>query len=202
MGPRSSVLASELLSRSTHSRLPENPRHSADAPQLGQAFVLLLLSAMPRVRQIADGQRQSRARALGPQHKAFYAVEKKGAYMVATTPGYEFGPLADLASRTVDLDAMVWSPTPFAGIKVKTLLKDETTGLLTCIFKWEPGAVLPMHEHVELEQTFVLEGSLVDEDGEVTAGNYVWRPAGSKHVATAPKGALVLCFFLKPNQFM
>ena len=122
--------------------------------------------------------------------------------MTATTPGYDFGPLADLASRNVSLDAIEWSPTPFAGIKVKTLLKDETTGLLTCIFKWEPGAVLPMHEHVELEQTFVLEGSLVDEDGEVTAGNYVWRPAGSRHVAKAPNGALVLCFFLKPNQFM
>ncbi|MDB5507973.1 MAG: hypothetical protein JWL93_442, partial [Hyphomicrobiales bacterium] len=52
------------------------------------------------------------------------------------------------------------------------------------------------------EQTFVVEGSLVDEDGEVTAGNFVWRPAGSTHVATAPNGALVLCFFLKPNRFL
>lgn len=121
--------------------------------------------------------------------------------MVATTPGYEFGPLSSLASRMVTLDALPWSPTPFEGIQVKTLLKDEATGLLTCLFKWAPGAVLPLHEHVELEQTFVLEGSLVDEDGEVTAGNYVWRPGGSRHVAKAPDGALVLCFFLKPNRF-
>lgn len=121
--------------------------------------------------------------------------------MAATTPGYDFGSLSSLASRLVETDALTWAPTPFAGIEVKTLLKDEATGLLTCLFKWEPGAVLPMHEHVELEQTFVLQGSLVDEDGEVTAGNYVWRPAGSKHVARAPNGALVLCFFLKPNRF-
>jgi anti-sigma factor ChrR (cupin superfamily) len=100
------------------------------------------------------------------------------------------------------VDNLPWSPTPFAGIEVKTLLKDEATGLLTCLFRWAPGAVLPMHEHVELEQTFVVEGSLVDEDGEVTAGNFVWRPAGSTHVATAPNGALVLCFFLKPNRFL
>ena len=122
--------------------------------------------------------------------------------MTAMTPGYEFGDLSELASRLIEIDALQWSPTPFPGIQVKTLLKDEATGLLTCLFKWEPGAVLPMHEHVELEQTFVLEGSLVDSDGEVTAGNYVWRPAGSKHVATAPNGALVLCFFLKPNRFI
>jgi anti-sigma factor ChrR (cupin superfamily) len=121
--------------------------------------------------------------------------------MVAAAPGYDFGSIPALASRLVTIEALPWSPTPFSGIQVKTLLKDEATGLLTCLFKWEPGACLPLHEHVELEQTFVLQGSLVDEDGEVTSGNYVWRPAGSKHVATAPNGALVLCFFLKPNRF-
>jgi anti-sigma factor ChrR (cupin superfamily) len=118
------------------------------------------------------------------------------------TPNYDFGALPPLASRLVAVENLPWTPTPFAGIDVKTLLKDEATGLLTCLFRWAPGAVLPMHEHVELEQTFVVEGSLVDEDGEVTAGNFVWRPAGSTHVATAPNGALVLCFFLKPNKFL
>jgi hypothetical protein len=32
-------------------------------------------------------------------------------------------------------------------------------------------------------------------------GNFVWRPPGSRHVAHAPNGALVLGFFLKPNTF-
>ena len=36
----------------------------------------------------------------------------------------------------------------------------------------------------------------------VTAGNYVWRPAGNRHYATAPNGALVLSMFLKPNKFL
>ena len=59
-----------------------------------------------------------------------------------------------------------------------------------------------MHEHVEIEQTFVLQGSLVDEEGEVTAGNYVWRPKGNRHTARSPQGALVLSVFLKPNKFL
>ena len=122
--------------------------------------------------------------------------------MSITTPNYEFGPLAPLASRLVDVSSLRWVPTPFKGIEVKTLLKDERTGLMTCLFRWAPGAELPMHEHVRLEQTYVLEGSLVDDDGEVTAGNFVWRPAGSQHVATSPNGALVLCFFLEPNRFL
>ena len=118
------------------------------------------------------------------------------------TPGVDFSKLAPLASRLVDVAGLAWASTPFDGIQMKTLVKDEESGLMTCLFRWAPGAILPLHEHVRLEQTFVLEGSLVDEDGEVTAGNFVWRPSGSRHVAIAPNGALVLCFFLEPNKFL
>ncbi|MGG5821234.1 cupin domain-containing protein [Falsiroseomonas sp. HW251] len=109
---------------------------------------------------------------------------------------------ADLSSRIVEVDALDWVPTRFPGIAIKTLYRDEATGRFTALFRWDPGSELPEHIHVELEQSFILEGSLVDQDGEVTAGNYVWRPAGSRHVARAPKGALVLGFFLKPNLFL
>ena len=30
---------------------------------------------------------------------------------------------------------------------------------MTALMKFEPGAVLPDHEHVNIEQTYVLEGS-------------------------------------------
>ena len=39
-------------------------------------------------------------------------------------------------------------------------------------------------------------------EGEVKAGEYVWRPAGTGHVATAPEGALLLGMFLRPNRFL
>ena len=39
-------------------------------------------------------------------------------------------------------------------------------------------------------------------EGEVAAGEYVWRPKGSTHVATAPEGALLLGMFLRPNRFL
>ncbi len=110
--------------------------------------------------------------------------------------------LGPLASRYVDVDSLPWQPTPCAGIQMKILLKDETTGLMTALFKWEPGARLPMHEHVEIEQSWLLEGSLVDDEGECTAGNFVWRPKGNRHYAHAPKGALVLAMFLRPNVFL
>jgi len=123
--------------------------------------------------------------------------------MTATTP-FMAGEdrLGPLASRYVDVDGLPWKPTPCAGIDMKVLLEDKQTGLLTALFRWQPGAELALHEHVEVEQTFVLEGSLVDDEGEVTAGNYVWRPKGNRHIAKSPHGALVLSIFLKPNIFL
>jgi anti-sigma factor ChrR (cupin superfamily) len=123
--------------------------------------------------------------------------------MVTTTPhAKDHEALASLASRYVEVDDLPWQPTPFPGIDIKVLMQDQDTGLLTALTRFAPGAKLPMHEHTDLEQSFVLEGSLIDDEGTATAGNYVWRPAGSTHEAHAPEGALVLSFFLKPNRFL
>src|ERR1041385_7855582 len=121
----------------------------------------------------------------------------------APTPGMKgIEKLGPLASRYVTVDELPWKPTPCAGTEMKVLVEDKESGLLTALFRWQPGAELSLHEHVEVEQTFVLEGSLVDDEGEVTAGNYVWRPKGNRHIAKSPNGALVLSIFLKPNIFL
>jgi anti-sigma factor ChrR (cupin superfamily) len=123
--------------------------------------------------------------------------------MTATTPFLtNEDMLGPLASRYVDVDSLPWKPTPCAGIEMKILLEDKESGLMTALFRWQAGAELALHEHVEVEQTFVIQGSLVDEEGEVTAGNYVWRPKGNRHIARSPNGALVLSMFLKPNIFL
>ena len=109
--------------------------------------------------------------------------------------------LTGLASNIVDVASLPWVPSKYPGIEIKVLLEDQASGLLTALFKWGPGAELPLHEHVEVEQTFVLEGSFEDDEGVVTAGNYVSRPPGSRHKARSRTGALMLAFFLKPNVF-
>ena len=123
--------------------------------------------------------------------------------MAQQTPGLQelHAKLAPLSSRYIDVEALPWQPTRFPGIEIKVLMEDPDTGLQTVLTRMAPGTVLTDHMHVQIEQSWVLEGSLVDHEGEVTAGNFVWRPAGSRHVAHAPKGALVLGFFLQPNTF-
>ena len=85
--------------------------------------------------------------------------------------------MLDLASRYVDVDALPW---------VNRCRIIIATG----------------YEHADVEQTFVLEGSLVDHEGECKAGDFVWRPAGSRHRAWSPQGCLLLAVFLKPNTFL
>jgi anti-sigma factor ChrR (cupin superfamily) len=101
---------------------------------------------------------------------------------------------------------MEWQKTRFPGCEVKTLLFDRASGLVTALMRFAPGAVLPDHEHVKIEQTYVLEGKLVDKEGaaaglEVTAGEFVWRETGSRHVACTPEGGLMLAMFQIPNKF-
>ena len=114
--------------------------------------------------------------------------------------------LAPLASRLVDTDSLPWQATRFPGIEVKNLLFDRASGLVSSLIRMAPGAILPDHEHVLIEQTWVIEGHLVDKAGpdegiECKAGQFIWRPAGSRHSAWSPKGGLFLGLFQMPNKF-
>lgn len=109
--------------------------------------------------------------------------------------------LAALASRYVDVEAIAWESTRFPGVEMKRLMEDTETGMLTTLVRMAPGATLPDHEHQEIEQTWVLEGALVDDEGTASVGNFVWRPGGSRHQVVAPEGALLLSFFMQPNRF-
>jgi anti-sigma factor ChrR (cupin superfamily) len=122
--------------------------------------------------------------------------------MVAITPNAtNHTGLAPKDSRFVDVFELPWEKTKFPGVESKTLLLDKESGLLTALIRMAPGARLPDHEHVQIEQTFMIEGTLVDEEGECTPGNFVWRPAGSRHEAHTPNGGLMLAMFLVPNKF-
>ena len=114
--------------------------------------------------------------------------------------------LGPLASRLVHVADLPWTPIRFPGCFVKTLLIDPASGLATILLKMEPGAELPDHEHVLLEQTYMLEGRLVDKAGPdqgtaASPGDFIWRPPGSRHAAWTPEGGLMIAMFQIPNKF-
>ena len=123
--------------------------------------------------------------------------------MALETPTLADKDIPALASRYVKSDEIPWEPmAQCSGVRMKVLVRDKETGLFTGLFRLEPGAVIPDHVHTEIEQTYVLEGEFEDDEGVAEAGDFIWRPAGSRHVARSPKGCLILGFFLKPNMFM
>jgi anti-sigma factor ChrR (cupin superfamily) len=120
----------------------------------------------------------------------------------ATPKAANHAGLAPLASRFVEVAKLPWEATRFPGVETKTLLVERATGLCTVLLRMAPGARLPDHEHVLIEQTYMLEGSLLCGEGECRAGEFVWRPAGSRHEAWAgPQGGLMLAMFQVPNRF-
>ena len=104
-----------------------------------------------------------------------------------------------LESRYIDVENMAWEKLG-PGSERKVLYHDPASGMQTWLCRLAPGAVIPFHEHPEIEQTYVLEGSFVDDEGECKAGNFVWRPGGSRHIGRAPNGVTFLAFFMKPSR--
>ncbi len=81
------------------------------------------------------------------------------------------------------------------------LLWEDPDGLHKAILmRYEPGATIPRHRHEGDEQIFVLEGSVADDTGVCTAGNYARRPPGCVHTVTSATGALLLAVTSGPTQ--
>ena len=102
---------------------------------------------------------------------------------------------AELASRFVDVEHLPWEKTAYAGIEQKTLLVDKATGLITALMRMAPGARLPDHEHVKIEQTYVLEGSLRKSiDGRLLAADLFGG------LGLALSGAALYTFLTRPSE--
>ena len=105
-------------------------------------------------------------------------------------------------STYVKPQQLEWKKTQFDKVWLKVLYEDKEKGESTVLIKLEPGATLPYHKHPELEQTYVLEGSIFDHDGTFSAGEYVWRKAGSLHENHSDTGAVLLAVYRKQNIFV
>lgn len=86
------------------------------------------------------------------------------------------------------------------GVFWKVLWEDADGRHKAILVRYAPGAVVPRHRHLGDEQIYVLEGSVVDDAGACTAGNYARRPPGCVHTVTSPAGALVFAVTSGPTE--
>lgn len=63
------------------------------------------------------------------------------------------------------------------------------------IYKMAPGARSAPHRHGGAEEFYIIEGSIIDNDGtEHRAGDVVWLAPGTEHNSYAPDGALIAVY--------
>jgi anti-sigma factor ChrR (cupin superfamily) len=86
------------------------------------------------------------------------------------------------------------------GVFWKTLWQDGDGEHKAILMRYDPGATIPRHRHVGDEQIWVLEGSVADDTGVCTAGNYARRPPGCVHSVKSESGALVLAVTSGPTE--
>jgi anti-sigma factor ChrR (cupin superfamily) len=90
-------------------------------------------------------------------------------------------------------DAMPDAPMgTIPGVRMKVLWSDPPTKRTALMIRFEPGASPPMHRHIGDEILYVIEGSIEDDAGAVTAGNLGYRPNGCSHQVKSRNGATVL----------
>src|SRR5262249_23774653 len=84
-----------------------------------------------------------------------------------------------LASRYLDVPNMPWEPTKFAGIRIKVLYSDDR-GMTTALFKLDPGAVVPLHEHTALEDARGSRGRMRTGPVRLAPGRQSARGGGAQ----------------------
>lgn len=83
--------------------------------------------------------------------------------------------------------------TVFPGVSIKILREDATEHNQTTLWRLQPGASVPRHQHSQNEECLILEGSIVHDGTEYFAGDYLLSPTGMPHdLFVAPNGALFL----------
>lgn len=89
-------------------------------------------------------------------------------------------PLAGITFRSQQQGKFL--PTPYPGISIRLLHRNNQARKFTALLKLEPGARYPSHHHDGEEECLVLEGSLMVGDHRMEAGDYQHCEAHSDHV--------------------
>ena len=108
--------------------------------------------------------------------------------------------MVDAAHAKVSPDFLIvragegeWLQTKDRGVSYKLLFVDRERATVTTLLRMEPGARIPRHRHIGVEQCLVLEGDVRSGPHRMTAGDFNCSLPGSIHdELTTTGGALLL----------
>jgi quercetin dioxygenase-like cupin family protein len=102
------------------------------------------------------------------------------------------------AMTSIDANALPWEErwNEHLGKMLyrKNLMEDPESGAEIRLVKYPAGVINSRHVHTCAHGMYVLEGTLVTQDGRFGPGNFVWFPAGMEmeHGATAESDVVVV----------
>ena len=83
---------------------------------------------------------------------------------------------------TINESEQDWQAGPYEGVKLKILNKNEATGGVTVLRKFEKGVVVPAHIHPDANETaYILEGQWDESGITYTAGTLFYASQGKAH---------------------
>ena len=94
-------------------------------------------------------------------------------------------------SRLIAVNDFVWQEL-MPGVQARNLWVDEKTNRRALMTRITPGLQMPTHKHVGDELVYLIEGTLSDEFGTITAGNMGYRPDGCVHSVSSSTGATAI----------
>ena len=91
--------------------------------------------------------------------------------------------------------------SPIPGMSWHKVTYSKKNGQGTYILKMGPGAKSKLHEHTNFEEFIMLDGELIDVDGEIfKKGDIVTFQPGSTHSSYTKNGCLILVFMRAMNK--
>ncbi len=108
--------------------------------------------------------------------------------------------LRDLFSVADWAPRLSWRPF-LRGVDIHSLYLRES-GARAALLRFQPGARVPLHEHVGFEHILVLSGSQIDENSRADQGTLVINPPGTVHSVLSEQGCVVLAIYEKPVRFL
>jgi anti-sigma factor ChrR (cupin superfamily) len=113
-------------------------------------------------------------------------------------------PLKDLLNSRLLHENLHWLPHTADqrhGVDIVPLYSardNDGRGPAAALLRYRPGARVTRHVHLGFEMVFVLDGVLVDDHGEYSAGTLQVYPPGSAHALRSDAGCIFLVVWEQP----
>lgn len=180
--------------------MPQSLDDIADPPEGLEAglYVLGLLETEERdlFRQRLEADPALRAgwdtwsRRLAPMHDAIPALSPPSALWTALQRRIKGDGVDTRVSARRQTDGTWLHMLP--GVTMRLLHVEPISGTRSAIMRMQPGAEIPAHDHPEVEECFVLDGTVTIDEGDYHPGDHVVALTGTSHQRIVARTATTL----------